>query len=82
MSVTAAANGWRALPFCVIKPISAAASAELRETTPDSGVRNNDGRTMFDMVWTRNRQERLVPNPLREQWVEIGMTIGPLAEEL
>ena len=42
----------------------------------------NDGETMFDMVWTRTRQRRLPPNPLRQQWATVGTPIKPLPNEL
>lgn len=42
----------------------------------------NDSRTMFDMEWTRSRQQGLVPNRLREEWTVIGTPIEPLPEEL
>ena len=37
MSVTAATSGFRTLPCCVVKPITAATSADQRETTPADG---------------------------------------------
>ena len=38
MQVATATSGFRTLPLCVIKPISAAASAEQRETTAEYRV--------------------------------------------
>ncbi len=48
----------------------------------DYVIKSNDGRTMFDMEWTRTRQKGLVPNPLRKQWAEIGTPIQPVPDEV
>ena len=48
----------------------------------DYVIKANDGRTMFDMTWTRTRQKGLVPNPLRKQWTEIGTPIQPVPDEV
>jgi hypothetical protein len=42
----------------------------------------NDGRTLFDMVWTRKRQAGVAGKPLREQWSEIGKPIEPIPDEV
>lgn len=42
----------------------------------------NDGRTMFDMVWTRTRQNGADSKTLRERWSEIGTPIQPIPNEL
>lgn len=42
----------------------------------------NDGRTMFDMVWTRTRQAGAAGRPVQEQWSEIGTPVEPIPDEL
>lgn len=42
----------------------------------------DDGKTLMDMVWTRNRQAGVAGKPTREQWDEIGTPISPLPSEL
>jgi hypothetical protein len=42
----------------------------------------NDGRTMFDMVWTRKRLAGVAGKPLAEQWAEIGSPIQPIPDEV
>lgn len=42
----------------------------------------SDGRTMFDMVWTRTRQVGAIERPVREQWSEIGTQIEPIPDEV
>lgn len=42
----------------------------------------DDGKTMFDMVWTRKRQAGIAGKPTREQWAEIGTPIQPIPEEV
>lgn len=42
----------------------------------------NDGRKMFDMVWTRKRQAGLAGRPLSEQWAAIGTPIQPIPDEV
>jgi len=42
----------------------------------------NDGRKMFDMVWTRKRQAGVAGKPLAEQWSEIGTPIEPIPDEM
>lgn len=42
----------------------------------------NDGRTMFDMVWTRTRQVNAFERPVQEQWLEIGAQIEPIPDEV
>lgn len=43
---------------------------------------DDNGRTMFDMVWTRTRQTGLVGKPLLEQWYKIGKPIEPIPDEV
>jgi hypothetical protein len=64
-------------------------SGKFAETFPGDSVINgtlaytgDDGRTMFEMAWTRTRQKGLVPNPLREQWATIGTPIQPTPPEV
>lgn len=42
----------------------------------------NDGRKMFDMVWTRKRQAGIAGQPLAERWAAIGKPIQPIPEEV
>jgi hypothetical protein len=42
----------------------------------------NNGKTLFDMVWTRKRQAGVAGQPLRERWAKIGNPIKPLPDEL
>jgi hypothetical protein len=42
----------------------------------------NDGRKMFDMVWTRKRQAGIAGKPLAEQWAAIGTPIQPIPPEV
>lgn len=42
----------------------------------------NDGRKMFDMVWTRKRQAGLAGKPFAEQWAAIGTPIQPIPDEV
>ncbi len=42
----------------------------------------DDGRTMFDMVWTRTRQAGLAGKPLLEQWSKVGTPIEPIPDEV
>lgn len=42
----------------------------------------NDGRKMFDMVWTRKRQAGVAGKPLKEQWAQIGTPIQPIPAEV
>jgi len=42
----------------------------------------NDGRKMFDMIWTRKRQAGVAGKLLQEQWAEIGKPIQPIPEEV
>jgi hypothetical protein len=43
---------------------------------------DNNGRTMFDMVWTRTRQAAIAGKPLAEQWAAIGTPIQPIPDEV
>lgn len=42
----------------------------------------NDGRKMFDMVWTRKRQAGIAGKPLSERWAAIGTPIQPIPPEV
>jgi hypothetical protein len=59
------------------------------ETFPDDSLINgtlaytgDDGRTLFEMAWTRTRQKAVAPNPLRDQWAAIGTPIQPIPPEV
>lgn len=41
-----------------------------------------DGKTLMDMVWTRNRQPEDAAKATREQWEKIGTPIQPLPAEM
>ncbi len=43
---------------------------------------DDNGRTMFDMVWTRKRQAGIAGKPLAEQWAAIGTPIQPIPDEV
>ena len=43
---------------------------------------DDGGKTLMDMVWTRNRQAGVAGKPTREQWNQIGTPIRPLPDEL
>lgn len=43
---------------------------------------SNDGRKVFDMVWTRKRQAGLAGKPFAEQWAAIGTPIQPIPDEV
>ena len=45
-------------------------------------ITETDGRTMFDMVWTRKRQAEVAGKPVRERWAEIGIPIEPIPAEV
>ncbi len=42
----------------------------------------NDGKTLFDMVWTRKRQPGVTGQPTQKQWDEIGKPIQPIPDEV
>ena len=42
----------------------------------------DDGKTLFDMVWTRKRQAGVAGQPLRERWAKIGTPIEPIPAEV
>jgi hypothetical protein len=43
---------------------------------------DNDGTTLMDMVWTRNRQTESEAKATREEWSKVGRPIQPLPDEL
>jgi hypothetical protein len=64
-------------------------AGKFAESFPDDAVINgtltytgDDGRTMFDMVWTRKRQAGVAGKPLAEQWSEVGRPIQPIPPEV
>lgn len=42
----------------------------------------NNGRRMFEMVWTRTRQENVAPDALLDQWSKLGAPIQPIPDEV
>ena len=42
----------------------------------------NDGKALFDMVWTRKRQPGVTGQPTQKQWDEIGKPIQPIPDEV
>ena len=42
----------------------------------------NDGKTLFDMVWTRKRQAGIGGKPTRQQWSEVGRSIEPIPDQI
>jgi uncharacterized protein (TIGR03067 family) len=66
-----------------------ASNGRFREVFPNESTINgtlsytgNDGRTMFEMVWTRKRQAGIAGKPTRKQWSEIGTPIEPIPDEV
>jgi hypothetical protein len=42
----------------------------------------NDGKTLFDMVWTRKRQAGVAGQPTQERWSKIGTPVEPIPTEV
>ena len=64
-------------------------TSRFTETFPNENTINgtlvftsNDGRKLFDMVWTRKRQAGVAAQPTRKQWDEIGTPIEPIPAEV
>ena len=64
-------------------------TSQLTEAFPDDSTINgslvftgNDGRMLFDMVWTRKRQALAAGQPLRDQWAKIGTPLEPIPAEV
>jgi hypothetical protein len=63
-------------------------TSQFTQTFPNDSTINgtlvftdHDGRTLFDMVWTRKRQERPT-QPLNEEWANIGTPYNPIPAEM
>ncbi len=64
-------------------------TSQLTEAFPNKNTINgtliftgNDGKTLFDMEWTRKRQAGVAGPALRERWAKMDRPIKPLPDEL